>query len=63
MLSKYDLGYIEFFFFFSEIGIDLKIRIMERVIEMGEIFCVYYVKVRVLYLKEIVEIIYEICEI
>lgn len=63
LLSKYDLGHIEFFFSFSEIGTDPKTRIMERVTEMGEIFCAHYVKVRVPYLKETVEIIHEICEI
>lgn len=57
-----DPGHIEFFFFFySEIGTDPKTRIMERVTEMGEIFCAHYVKVKVTYLEEKIEIISKIC--
>lgn len=52
-----------FFFFYSEIGTDPKTRIMERVTEMGEIFCAHYVKVKVTYLEEKIEIISKICKI
>lgn len=34
---------------------------MERVTEMGEIFCAHYVKVKVTYLEEKIEIISKIC--
>lgn len=54
---------LNFFFFYSEIGTDPKTRIMERVTEMGEIFCAHYVKVKVTYLEEKIEIISKICKI